>query len=294
MRSLFSKRQPKTDIKHITGEKKPLLVFNPESENSDTKDDKKKIELKKVFLMPEKKDFTDPSDAEELYEELKDNIDSPLDIPIMYTHHTTLCKGYGEGIYDNRIKNEHDPDIIVAIINDAENEKGRRGIFGHKYDMLNVGVSDVFGFAYIDIREQHIVKGKTLVINAICSAKLKTNDADVNGIGSFLIDSIKKIGTVFNCDAILVKPTARTVGFFKKMGFEELNDKYNKKYNKDYMILNLYNFEIVHNIVGDSPRNSETGSKPGSRKSTGSRKGTGSKKGGKLHRKPHKYTRKSR
>ena len=290
MNFLFSKTPPKTNIKDITGEEKPLLVFNPESQNPDTKDDKKKIELKKDFLMPEKKDFKQLVDAEHFYSSLKLNIDLPLAFPITYRNPTTLCKGYGEEIHDNRIKNKHDPDIIVAIINDAENKKGRRGIYGDKYNMYEVGVRDVFGFAYIDIKEQYIVNGKTLVIKAICSAELETKDGkSVKSIGSFLIDSIKKIGTVFNCDAILVKPTARTVGFFKKMGFEELNDKN----NKDYMILNFYNHPIVHTIVG-SPRsliNNETGSK----------KGTGSRKGGKSHKKsrkhtinPHKYTRKSR
>jgi len=319
MNKLFFSQKPKIDIKDILGTKKPLLVFNmgnngyfnSKNNNDDIKDDKKIEELKKDFSIPypfpynnhkEDDEFTNDyaySSAYKLYSDLQDNINDPLQFPILQDNPTTLCKrygekGYGEEIYKKYIQTGYydstNPDIILAITKEENRTNSQVTNTRREYN-TNIYTSNIFGFAYIDIRKQFVVEGKVLVITAICSAELAKDGKSVKSIGSSLIDSIEKIGKVFNCDAILVNPPARTEGFFKKMGFEKLNG------NENFMKLDLHNHGIVHTIVGGSTIKSETGS----RKGTGGRKGAGSKKGGKSHKKsrkhtinPHKYTRKSR
>lgn len=198
--------------------------------------------------------------AYEVYEDIYDTIFNKLNTTRWNSDR--LCKGLGSDVLDERIIDSRHPDIIITI-------------FAGKA---------IIGFAYIEIKEQYTLNiknvkkdlGKVLKITAICSDDSFQTEGgkSIKGIGTSLIDSVEKIGKVFNCNTIVVDSPRDTTTFFEKIGFASSGVG-------NVMIMDLYNYEIKHVIIDDTDSSKKGGKKSG-------------KSLRKSNKKAHKHTRKSR
>jgi hypothetical protein len=259
-------RNSKVDIKTISSEK-PVLNFNmhgySESAkktgyfNPNNKVEDKIAELEPDFYIPHsyiiQKDthyINNFQDAKDAYKDIAEYIYETLEFA-EWNPHITLCKGMSmteETMYRS--------DMIVTIV---KNKK-------------------IIGFAFLEIKKDFKIPNhketwqKALEILMLCSDKSNTEDGKsrIKGVGSLLIESIKKIGNTFDCDGVYVNSPSDTTKFFEKMGFDKTKpDKYAfMKPEFTGMILPL-KINITHTVTagGKSKRKSHKKKNKRTRKS---------------------------